>query len=219
MVQTGWLPFDEPERPFERNLLGLEAMVLTGFARDRAAGLLEEMLRIADVSPFRHQMTPGGHEMSTAATNCGRAGWITDRRGYRYEPVDPLTGSRWPDMPSSFHNIAAAAAVMAGFDHFDPDACLINRYAPGARLSLHQDRSERDVRHPVVTVSLGLPALFLWGGNERSEPTQTVPLAHGDVMVWGGGDRLRFHGVKELAEGEHPLTGRTRYNLTFRKAL
>ncbi|RYF53932.1 MAG: alpha-ketoglutarate-dependent dioxygenase AlkB, partial [Comamonadaceae bacterium] len=101
---------------------------------------------------------------------------------------------------------------------FVPDACLINRYAPGTRLSLHQDRDERDLQAPIVSVSLGLPATFLWGGHDRAEKAMHVPLAHGDVVVWGGADRLRLHGVAPVSQGVHPLTGPWRINLTFRKA-
>ena len=196
---------------------GPNAVLFPGFAEDEAAKLFADMIVLAERSPFRHQVTPGGFEMSVAATNCGRLGWITDKSGYRYGPIDPVTQSPWPEMPVSFQETAVRAGVKAGYD-FEPDACLINRYSPGARLSLHQDRSERDMAHPVVTVSLGLPATFQWGGAKRTDRTTTMPLHHGDVVVWGGADRLRFHGVKELPDGEHPMTGRTRYSLTFRYA-
>jgi alkylated DNA repair protein (DNA oxidative demethylase) len=199
--------------------LGPQARVLPGFAASVARQLLEDMLAIAQRSPFRHHVTPGGFEMSVAATNCGRAGWVSDRRSYRYDPVDPVTGQPWPAMPPSYREMAITAAHRAGFSAFQPDACLINRFTPGARLSLHQDRSERDTGHPVVTVSLGLPAMFLWGGTRRSDKPRAVPLTHGDVVVFGGVDRLRFHGVKELPEGHHPLAGPNRYSLTFRTAL
>jgi alkylated DNA repair protein (DNA oxidative demethylase) len=163
-------------------------------------------------------VTPGGFEMSVAMTNCGRLGWASDRKGYRYAPLDPLTGQRWPEMPDIFLKLAASAAAAAGFDAFVPDACLINRYAPGAKLSLHQDKDERDFRQPIVSVSLGVPAVFLFGGLKRSDKTRQVPLAHGDVVVWGGPDRLRYHGVLALKHGDHPLLGSHRINLTFRKA-
>lgn len=156
--------------------------------------------------------------MSVAMTNCGAAGWVTDRCGYRYERIDPDTGNSWPVMPPVFASLARAAAAAAGFAEFTPDACLINRYQPGARMSLHQDRNERDLGAPIVSVSLGLPAIFLWGGSTRAARPVRVPLMHGDVVVWGGADRLRFHGILALASGTHPLTGAARYNLTFRKA-
>ena len=174
---------------------------------------------IAAVSPFRHMVTPGGWEMSVALTNCGQVGWVTDRSGYRYDPIDPATGRPWPAMPAAFADLAVEAADAAGFADFRPDACLVNRYAPGARLSLHQDRNERDFDQPIVSVSLGLPAVFLWGGKKRTDRVRRVPLVHGDVVVWGGPDRLTFHGVNSLAEGEHPLTGAYRFNFTFRRAL
>lgn len=156
--------------------------------------------------------------MSVAMTNCGRFGWVTDRTGYRYDALDPVTDRPWPAMPQSFAHLAADAAGSAGFSGFRADACLVNRYAPGARLSLHQDRNERDFDQPIVSVSLGVPAVFLWGGMTRSDKVQRVPLLHGDVVVWGGPDRLRYHGIHALAENEHKLTGTYRFNVTFRRA-
>jgi alkylated DNA repair protein (DNA oxidative demethylase) len=213
------LPLAAPERPLGCIKLGPQAAVLAGFARDQAPELYQALHEIAGVSPFRHMVTPGGFQMTVAATNCGAAGWVTDRTGYRYDAVDPQTGRAWPAMPASFRDIAIAGAAAIGFPDFAPDACLMNRYAPGARLSLHQDRNERDFDAPVVTVSLGLPAVFQWGGGQRSDRPTSVRLEHGDVMVWGGPDRLNFHGVKELAAGDHPITGSHRYSLTFRHAL
>jgi alkylated DNA repair protein (DNA oxidative demethylase) len=157
--------------------------------------------------------------MSIACTNCGVVGWVSDRSGYRYNRIDPETGQPWPEMPPLFADIAGRAADAAGYGKFEPDACLINRYEPGSRLSLHQDRNERDFDQPVVSVSLGLPATFLWGGPKREDRPIRARLAHGDVMVWGGPDRLMFHGVSELADDSHPLVGSVRYSLTFRKAL
>jgi len=157
--------------------------------------------------------------MSVAMSNCGEVGWISDRRGYRYAPLDPDSGRAWPSMPSPLRRLALRCADAAGFAGFQPDACLINRYAPGTRLSLHQDRNERDLAAPVVSVSLGLPALFLFGGLRRTDSAQRIALAHGDVVVWGGRQRLAFHGVAALADGEHALTGHCRINLTFRQAL
>jgi alkylated DNA repair protein (DNA oxidative demethylase) len=210
---------DESQRDAVRVALGARAFVLRDFARERAPELITNIAAIAAVSPFRHMVTPGGWEMSVALTNCGQAGWVTDRSGYRYDPTDPATGRPWPAMPVAFVKLAVEAAEAAGFAGFRPDACLVNRYAPGARLSLHQDRNERDFAQPIVSVSLGLPAVFLWGGKMRTDRVQRVPLVHGDVVVWGGPDRLTFHGVNALAEGEHPLTGAYRFNFTFRRAL
>jgi alkylated DNA repair protein (DNA oxidative demethylase) len=156
--------------------------------------------------------------MLVAMTNCGTAGWVTDRTGYRYDSHDPQTGRPWPAMPGVFADLAAQAAARAGFEGFAPDACRINRYEPGVRLSLHQDKDERDLSAPIVSVSLGLPAVFLLGGLRRADPKCRVPLSHGDVVVWGGPARLRYHGVLPLEPGHHPLTGGHRINLTFRRA-
>lgn len=206
--------------PVSRDLaLADGAMLLGGFARSIEAPLLAALADVIAAAPFRHMVTPGGYRMSVAMTNCGAAGWVTDRSGYRYDPVDPETGLRWPEMPAVFADLATRAASAAGFDGFVADACLINRYEPGARLSLHQDRNERDFGAPIVSVSLGLPATFLFGGLKRSDRPRRVPLVHGDVVVWGGPARLAFHGVMPLADGEHPLLGRQRINLTFRRAL
>lgn len=194
-------------------------MILRGFAGDHAAALVAAVAHITEVAPFRNMVTPGGYRMSVAMTNCGRAGWITDRRGYRYDPVDPMTGLQWPEMPALFRRLAADAAAAGGFADFEPDACLINRYEPGTKLSLHRDEDERDMTAPIVSVSLGLPAIFLFGGNRRGDRPRRIPLESGDVVLWGGPDRLVYHGVAPLAEGEDPLTGNRRINLTFRKAL
>jgi len=195
------------------------ASLLHGFADAEAATLIAAIRRIEADAPLRRMVTPGGFTMSVAMTNCGSAGWITDRRGYRYDACDPMTGRAWPAMPACFADLAARAAAAAGFPDFAPDACLINRYEPGARLTLHQDRNERDFTAPIVSVSLGLPAIFLFGGNKRSDRPRRLRLQHGDVVVWGGPARLVFHGVDVLADGEHPLTGRCRFNLTLRRAL
>jgi DNA oxidative demethylase len=193
--------------------------VLRGFVRRDAAALIILVDRIAAAAPFRHMVTPGGWRMSAAMTSCGQAGWVTDKSGYRYTPTDPATGRPWPAMPALFLRRAAAAAEKGGFPGFVPDACLINRYAPGARLSLHRDEDERDFSAPIVSVSLGLPAVFLFGGGGRAERPRRIRLASGDVVVWGGPARLAYHGVAPLADGEDPLTGHCRVNLTFRKAL
>ena len=199
--------------------IGDHAVVLRGYAWDQRAALLMAVDEITAVAPFRNMITPGGFRMSVAMTNCGRAGWVTDRKGYRYDLVDPITGHAWPPMPVLFRGLAARAAQAAGFAGFEPDACLINRYEPGTRLSLHRDENERDLTAPIVSVSLGLPAVFLFGGNSRSDRPRRVRLDSGDVVVWGGPDRLVYHGVAPLAEGDDPVTGRCRINLTLRKAL
>lgn len=199
--------------------LGPGATLLRGFAVTTAASLLEAIGQIARQSPFRRMLTPAGWRMSVAMTNCGDAGWVTDRAGYRYDARDPATGLRWPAMPPVLLELATQAAADAGFAGFVPDACLINRYEPGSRLSLHQDKDELDFDAPIVSVSLGLQAVFLFGGERRSDRTRPISLTHGDVVVWGGPTRLRYHGVRPLKDGEHPMLGRQRINLTFRKAL
>ncbi len=195
------------------------AMLLRGFAVDDAPALLAGIGRISAAAPFRHLVTPGGFRMSVAMTNCGAVGWISDRRGYRYGPDDPETGQPWPGMPAIFRDLAERAAEIAGFPGFAPEACLINRYAPGARLTLHQDRDEGNLSHPIVSVSLGVPATFLFGGLDRRDRPRRLRLEHGDVAVWGGPSRLAFHGIDTLKPGHHPMTGDVRFNLTFRKAL
>ena len=195
------------------------AMVLSGFARPFEADLVDALSRVTGQAPFRHMLTPGGRRMSVAMTNCGTVGWVSDRNGYRYDARDPDSGLPWPSMPGAFREVAVQAAERAGFGGFAPDACLVNRYEPGARLSLHQDKDEHDFAAPIVSVSLGLPAVFLFGGMLRADPARRLPLSHGDVVVWGGPSRLRYHGVLPLEDGEHRLLGRARINLTFRKAL
>ena len=199
--------------------LGTQAVLLRGFALAQADALVQGVQQVAAQAPWRHMLTPGGQAMSVAMTGCGPLSWVSDRRGYRYAERDPASGRPWPAMPAAFMRLAQDAARQAGFAPFLPDACLINRYAPGARMSLHQDRDERDLAAPIVSVSLGLPAVFLWGGATRAGRALRVPLRHGDVVVWGGVDRLRFHGVLPVAPGEHPATGECRINLTLRKAL
>jgi alkylated DNA repair protein (DNA oxidative demethylase) len=209
--------FDNESLPRADERLEEGAILLRGFAASEAFALLEEVARIAKTAPFRHLVTRGGHTMSVAMTNCGRVGWVSDRTGYRYDPVDPDTGTAWPAMPAAFLDLAARAAAEAGFADYDPDACLINRYEAGAKLSLHQDRDEKDAWAPIVSVSLGLPIVFLWGGKHRSDPVRRIRLESGDVVVWGGPARFVYHGVAPLASGDHPLTGSVRINLTFRK--
>lgn len=203
-------PWQEPLAP--------GAVVLRRFACSRAAALFDAIQAVASVSPFRHMVTPGGYTMSVAMTNCGRLGWTTDDRGYLYAPLDPLTGSSWPPLPAVFRSLCHDAAVTAGYGDFQPDACLVNRYAVGAKLSLHQDKDEPDLRAPIVSVSLGLPAVFQFGGARRSDPLRRLLLEHGDVVVWGGASRLFYHGIQPLKPGVHPLAGEYRYNLTFRQA-
>jgi alkylated DNA repair protein (DNA oxidative demethylase) len=195
------------------------AFVLRGAALDRAEAIVAAIRRIARRAPFRNMTTPGGLEMSVAMTSCGDYGWITDRSGYRYSPVDPLTDKPWPALPDVLRECAADTAASAGFPGFVPDACLVNRYLPGTKLSLHQDKDEADYSWPVVSVSLGLPAMFLFGGFRREEKQLRIPLVHGDVVVWGGPARLRYHGVLPVKDGEHPLLGRQRINLTLRRAM
>jgi alkylated DNA repair protein (DNA oxidative demethylase) len=210
--------FASPGEP-QAQSLGAGATVLRGFAVPSCTQVLEAIREVARQSPFRHMVTPGGFQMSVAMTNCGAAGWVTDRSGYRYDAYDPTTGLRWPEMSQVLLQLATRAAAQGGFADFLPDACLINRYEPGSRLSLHQDKNERDLAAPVVSVSLGLQAVFLFGGPRRDDPTRPIPLAHGDVVVWGGPSRLWYHGVRPLKDGDHPELGRRRINLTFRKAL
>jgi alkylated DNA repair protein (DNA oxidative demethylase) len=195
------------------------AILLRSYALPRETELLAAIETVSAAAPFRHMMTPGGYTMSVAMTTCGAVGWVTDRKGYRYSPTDPTSGKPWPPMPTAFQALATEAAAEAGYRGFDPDSCLINRYEPGTKLSLHQDQDEEDYTQPIVSVSLGLPATFLFGGLKRGDPTAKYPLQHGDIAVWGGPSRLFFHGVATLKEGTHPLLGRKRINLTFRRAL
>ncbi|HTU53751.1 MAG TPA: DNA oxidative demethylase AlkB [Acetobacteraceae bacterium] len=198
--------------------IGEDAMLLPGFAAPAAAALLAALAPVLVAAPFRHMVTPGGHRMSVAMTSAGTLGWVTDRSGYRYDPRDPETGRTWPPMAGPFTALATNAATEAGFPGFAPDSCLINRYTPRTQLSLHQDRNERDFSEPIVSVSLGLPATFLWGGTTRTTRPTRIPLEHGDVVVWGRTSRLTFHGIALLKDGTHPLTGACRINLTFRRA-
>jgi alkylated DNA repair protein (DNA oxidative demethylase) len=208
--------FDHDPTP-AREPLEDGAVLLRAFASAGAAVLVEEVAKIAQAAPFRRLVTPGGYTMSVAMTNCGRVGWVSDRTGYRYDPVDPDTGLPWPAMPPAFLDLAVRAAADAGFAGYDPDACLINRYVAGAKLGLHQDKDEKDQWAPIVSVSLGLPAVFLWGGKRRGDPIRRLRLENGDIAVWGGPARFVYHGVAPLKDGEHPLTGAARINLTFRK--
>ena len=217
-ARTAELFEDELQPQSRQETLCEGARVQLGFALPHQGEILDALAGVLRAAPLRHMITPGGLRMSVAMSNCGALGWVSDRRGYRYSSRDPGSGKRWPAMPRVFSMLARDAAAQAGFADFAPDACLVNRYEPGAKLSLHQDRDERDFSQPIVSVSLGLPAVFLFGGLRRGDKQLRVPLAHGDVVAWGGASRMRYHGVLPLKEGEHPLLGGCRINLTFRKA-
>ena len=209
---------DETPQPPSIEQIGPCSFVFRGFALPLLDRILPALESVLERAPFRQMVTPGGFTMSVGLSSCGQFGWTTDRSGYQYTRTDPQTGQPWPDMPQVMHELAQTAAAAAGFPDFDPDACLINRYIPGAKMSLHQDKDEHGLQWPVVSVSLGLAAMFLFGGDARSDKTQKVPLFHGDVVVWGGVDRLRFHGVMPIKQGSHPQLGEQRINFTFRKA-
>jgi alkylated DNA repair protein (DNA oxidative demethylase) len=204
--------FDLPETNIAPGVV-----LLRGYALADADALVAAVQRIAAAAPFQHMVTPGGFTMSAALTNCG-AGWISDRKGYRYSDTNPQTGDAWPEIPALFSTLAQRAAAAAGYPDFIPDACIINRYIPGARMSLHQDSQEKPLDAPVVSVSLGLSATFLWGGMARAGRPQRILLHHGDVIVWGGPSRLNFHGIAPLKPGSHSSVGAQRFNLTFRRA-
>jgi DNA oxidative demethylase len=211
------IPLFDPDPLPSREPLEEGAVWLRAFALAEAAALVDEAEHVAREAPFRHLVTPGGFTMSVAMTNCGRVGWVSDRTGYRYEPVDPGSGKPWPAMPARFLDLAARAAAEAGFLNYDPDACLINRYTAGAKLGMHRDRDEQDAWSPIVSVSLGLPAVFMWGGKKRGDAVRRLRLESGDVVVWGGPARFVYHGVAALKDGQHAITGAARINLTFRK--
>lgn len=208
----------ENESTGGRENLGPQAAILRGFALPVANDLLAKLALIEAISPFRHMITPGGFTMSVALTNCGQLGWTSGHRGYKYTQIDPVTGNPWPEIPAMFLTLAKSAASELGFANFVPDACLINRYVPDAKLSLHQDKDELDLDAPIVSVSFGIPAIFQFGGFERNDPKIKVPLFHGDVVVWGGVDRLRYHGILPIKSNTHSILGERRINLTFRKA-
>jgi alkylated DNA repair protein (DNA oxidative demethylase) len=214
---TGDLFAGLPDVGPQRIELADGAVLMRGFAQNIDHTLLIAAREVIARAPLRHLITPGGYRMSVSMTCCGSFGWVSEQSGYRYHPIDPESGQPWPPMPGIFVSLARHAAAEAGFDDFMPDACLINCYEPGARLSLHQDRHERDIAAPIVSVSLGLPAIFLFGGMQRNDRTQRYRLAHGDVAVWGGPARFAFHGIAPLEDGHHPMLGRKRINITFRK--
>ena len=209
---------NEPVQQPRTEQIGEQSWVLRGFALPRVEQLLTALEAILAVAPLRHMVTPGGFSMSVGTSSCGQLGWITDRSGYRYSSVDPLSGLPWPSMPAVFADLAHEAAERAGFTDFQADSCLINQYVPGAKMSLHQDKDEKGYAAPIVSLSLGLPAMFLFGGFERSDKSQRIPLLHGDMVVWGGVDRLRYHGVLPIKPGHHPRLGERRVNITFRVA-
>ena len=209
---------DDLQQPARIEHIGAQAFVLRGFALPWVEALLSALEGVLQQSPFRHMQTPGGFTMSARLSSCGDLGWTSDSHGYRYSPVDPVSATAWPLMPEAFFDISAGAASAAGFAGFVPDAGLINTYSPGAKMSLHQDKNERSYDAPIVSISLGLPAIFQFGGFQRSDPAQRISLFHGDVVVWGGVDRLRFHGVLPIKPGNHPELGEQRINITLRKA-
>ncbi|WP_432216753.1 DNA oxidative demethylase AlkB [Pseudomonas kribbensis] len=210
--------FADTEQPRRSEQIGEQSWVLRGFALSRIEQLLPALESVIERAPLRHMMTPGGFSMSVATSSCGALGWITDRSGYRYSTEDPLSHQPWPQMPEVFRELAQAAAKQGGFSDFIPDSCLINRYVPGAKMSLHQDKDEHSYAAPIVSLSLGLPAMFLFGGFARSDKSQRISLLHGDMVIWGGVDRLRYHGILPIKYGRHPQLGEQRFNLTFRTA-
>ena len=206
------------QQPARVERISDQAFALRGFALPKAKELLAALDSVLLQAPLRQMQTPGGYTMSARLSSCGALGWTTDRDGYHYSPLDPLSARPWPAMPGVFLALAEAAARACGFNDFVPDACLINAYAPGAKMSLHQDKNERSYTAPIVSISLGLPAIFQFGGFQRSDPTRRISLFHGDVVVWGGVDRLRFHGVMPIKPGHHSLLGEQRLNITLRQA-
>ncbi len=210
--------FADTEQPPRSEQIGEQSWVLRGFALSRIEQLLPALETIIERAPLRHMMTPGGFSMSVATSSCGALGWITDRSGYRYSAEDPISHQPWPQIPEVFQELAQTAALQAGFPEFKPDSCLINRYVPGAKMSLHQDKDEHSYAAPIVSLSLGLPATFLFGGFARSDKSQRISLLHGDMVIWGGVDRLRYHGILPIKHGRHPQLGEQRFNLTFRTA-
>ena len=210
--------FDGVATPKRSEWIADGAVVLRSFASELARELVAAIEGLAAQSPWQHMVTPGGFAMSVGMISCGELGWVSDERGYRYQEFDPSTGKPWAMMPATFAQLASDAASAAGYANFAPDACLVNRYLPGAKMSLHQDRDERDLSQPIVSVSLGVSAIFRFGSLERSDRTAKLRLDNGDVVVWGGPSRLAFHGIDALAADTHRLTGACRYNLTFRRA-
>lgn len=195
-----------------------ESFILPGFAAAETNVLLTAIEAVIQEAPLRQMRTPGGFKMAAQITNCGNFGWVTDKQGYRYQTTDPETGLTWPAMPQVISQLALEAASACGFEHFTPDACLINCYQPGAGMGLHQDKDEKDFSAPIVSISLGVPAIFLFGGAKRQDKPDAHLLKNGDIVVWGGEDRLRFHGIQPIKLAHHPMTGQKRFNLTIRQA-
>lgn len=210
--------FDQSELQPTRQEILKDIVLLRAFALSAEREILDELTNVTQATLLRKMYTAGGKPMSVMTASCGDLGWVSDHQGYRYAAFDPLTRQPWPAMPASFRQLAQQAAELAGFAGFEPDTCLINRYASGAKMGLHQDKDEQDFTQPIVSVSLGIPAIFQMGGHKRSDQPLKLPLYHGDVLVWGGESRLRFHGVMPVKEGSHPAFGAARVNLTFRKA-
>lgn len=211
------LPLFETE-PLPPEVIDDGVVLLRGFAAEQAQRWVDAVQSIQAQAGFRLMQVPGGKTMSVAISNCGDWGWVSDLQGYRYSATDPLSGSPWPAMPAFLQQQAAGAAAQAGYGGFAPDACLINRYRIGAKMGLHRDQDEADFAAPIVSVSLGLPCTFLWGGLTRLQPVRRLVLTHGDVLVFGGASRLVYHGVQTLKSGWHELLGHERWNLTFRMA-
>lgn len=205
--------------PLQQQEILKDVHLLQGFALAEQVNLLDDLNAVLRQAPLRQMVTPGGLPMSVTTSSCGKLGWVSDRKGYRYSALDPLTGLPWPAMPDSFKRLAHQAAAISGFENFVPDACLINRYQIGAKMGLHQDKDEQDFSQPIVSVSLGVPAIFQMGGLQRNDKVFKLALQHGDVLVWGGESRLRFHGVLPIKTATHPVLGAYRINLTFRKAV
>ena len=209
---------DQPPDLPERQALGPESWLLRHTLQTTACHLMADIHTLTATHPFQHMVTRGGHTMSVATSSYGSYGWVSDaQKGYRYASSNIETGQPWPPIPAHWLALATALAEKAGFNGFHPDSALINRYAVGARMGLHQDRDEATLAWPIVSLSLGLPARFMFGGKQRQAPVKDFTLLHGDVVVWGGADRLRFHGIRPLKAGHHSLTGPYRYNITFRR--
>lgn len=203
----------EPQDPLP---IAEGAVLLRGWAAVNDAQWLAAVRQVLAQQPFQAAYTASGLPMSVRTSNCGSWGWAASRSGYGYTRSDPDSGRPWPEMPIFLKLQAQALASAAGYLAFDPDVCLINSYELGAKMGLHHDADEKDKAAPIVSVSLGLPCTFVWGGLQRSDPVRSFALEHGDVLVWGGASRMVFHGVRPLRAGQHHLLGAQRWNLTFR---
>ena len=210
--------FDEEPDASRTEVLFPGAVLLHRYALKLERTFLDELDTLTKISPFRQMLTPGGRKFGVHNTSCGEVGWISDARGYRYVSIDPVSEQPWPTMPREFQQLATDAAEEGGFKHFIPDSCLVNRYAPDIKMSLHQDKDEADFSQPIVSVSLGMSATFVFGGLQRSDKLRRIDLHHGDVLVWGGPARLLFHGIQSIKDQPHPIMGAQRINLTFRRA-